>query len=74
MTRCIHSVYPISWVIRKIRMERNTYWLTGNAFCVFFGSTPASKEKECRAASNVNVFGKVIGDLSPLWDVEDGVG
>jgi len=55
-------------------MERNTYWLTGNAFCVFFGSTPASKEKECRAASNVNVFGKVIGDLSPLWDVEDGVG
>ncbi len=48
------------------------YWPTGNAFCIFFGSTPASQEEECRAASNVNVFGKVIGDLSPLWEVEDG--
>ena len=48
------------------------YWPTGNAFCVFFGPTPASQANECRAASNVNVFGKVIGDLSPLWEVEDG--
>ena len=48
------------------------YWPTGNAFCVFFGPTPASQADECRAASNVNVFGKVIGDLSPLWDAEDG--
>ena len=48
------------------------YWPTGNAFCVFFGSTPASQGEECRAASNVNVFGKVIGDLSPLWDVDNG--
>ena len=48
------------------------YWPTGNAFCIFFGSTPASQEEECRAASNVNVFGKVVGELSPLWDIEDG--
>ena len=48
------------------------YWPTGNAFCIFFGSTPASKADECRAASDVNVFGKVIGDLSQLWQVEDG--
>ena len=48
------------------------YWPTGNAFCIFFGSTPASQGEECRAASNVNVFGKVVGDLSLLWDVEDG--
>ncbi len=48
------------------------YWPTGNAFCVFFGPTPASQSDECRAASNVNVFGKVIGDLSPLWNAEDG--
>ena len=48
------------------------YWPTGNAFCIFFGSTPASQGEECRATSNVNVFGKVISDLSPLWDVEDG--
>lgn len=48
------------------------YWPTGNAFCIFFGYTPASKGEECRAASNVNVFGKVVGDLSVLWNVEDG--
>ena len=48
------------------------YWPTGNAFCIFFGSTPTSQEGECRAASNVNIFGKIISDLSPLWDVEDG--
>ena len=46
------------------------YWPTGNAFCIFFGVTPVSKGEECRAASNVNVFGKVISDLSPLWEVE----
>ena len=49
------------------------YWPTGNAFCIFFGATPASKEEECRAASDVNVFGKVIDDLSQLWDIEDGI-
>ena len=48
------------------------YWPTGKAFCIFFGSTPASEGDECRAASDVNVFGKVKGDLSALWDVEDG--
>ena len=48
------------------------YWEPGDALCLFFGPTPASEGQECRAASNVNVFGKVIGDLSALWDVADG--
>jgi hypothetical protein len=48
------------------------YWPTGNAFCIFFGATPASQADECRAASNVNVFGRVIGDLAPLWNIENG--
>lgn len=48
------------------------YWPTGRAFCIFFGATPASQGDECRAASNVNIFGKVKGDLALLWDVEDG--
>ena len=48
------------------------YWPTGNALCIFFGKTPASQGDECRAASDVNVFGKVVGDLSALWDVADG--
>lgn len=35
------------------------YWPQGSCFCIFFGRTPASKGSEIRAASEVNVFGKV---------------
>lgn len=38
------------------------YWPPGNAFCIFFGRTPASRGDEIRPASAVNVFGKVKGD------------
>lgn len=38
------------------------YWPPGNAFCIFFGLTPASQGNEIRPASPVNVFGKIIGD------------
>ena len=48
------------------------YWPTGNAFCIFFGKTPASTGDEIRAASAVNIIGKVIGNVDPLWDVKDG--
>lgn len=48
------------------------YWPTGNAFCVFFGRTPASQAEEIRAASDVNIIGRVEGDVSKLWDVPDG--
>lgn len=48
------------------------YWPSGNAFCIFFGPTPASEGDEIRAASAVNVIGKVKGDLSELPNVPDG--
>ena len=48
------------------------YWPPGQAFCIFFGSTPASHDKEPRAASPVNPVGKVLGDCSQLSDVPDG--
>ena len=35
------------------------YWPPGMAFCVFFGRTPASQGNEVRAASPVNVVGRV---------------
>jgi hypothetical protein len=38
------------------------YWPPGQAFCIFFGPTPASHGDECRPASPVNVFGFVDGD------------
>ena len=73
----IYFTIPVSAPIEKdsrdvLQPGELGYWPSGNAFCIFFGATPASGGEECRAASNVNVFGKVIGDLSPLWDVADG--
>lgn len=48
------------------------YWPPGNAFCIFFGRTFASKNNKPRAASNVNVFGRIIGDALVFKNVEDG--
>lgn len=49
------------------------YWPTMPAFCIFFGSTPVSIGNEPRAASRVNVFGKLIDpDLEFLRQIEDG--
>ncbi len=48
------------------------YWPPGRAFCIFFGPTPASGGDEIRAASAVNIVGRIKGDLSGLWDVPDG--
>ncbi len=48
------------------------YWPPGVAFCIFFGKTPASNDEEIRAASAVNVFGKIIGDTEVLKTVRSG--
>ncbi|MCL6478442.1 MAG: hypothetical protein K6T65_08490 [Peptococcaceae bacterium] len=48
------------------------YWPTGNALCIFFGPTPVSRGDEVRAASPVNVFGRVEGSLEGLKQVSDG--
>ena len=48
------------------------YWPTGHAFCIFFGPTPASRGDEIRAASAVNVIGKVSGDPRVFLKVKDG--
>jgi len=48
------------------------YWPPGQAFCIFFGPTPASEGDEIRAASEVNIAGKLTGEFSGLWDVPDG--
>jgi hypothetical protein len=48
------------------------YWPTGNAFCIFFGKTPASLAEEIRPASAVNVFGKVLGNAGVFKAVKSG--
>ena len=48
------------------------YWPTGRAFCIFFGPTPASRGKEIRPASAVNLVGRVLGDAKAFRAVHDG--
>ncbi len=44
------------------------YWPAGHCLCLFWGPTPASEGDECRAASEVNILGRVakVEDLSKL--------
>jgi len=48
------------------------YWPPGHAFCIFFGRTPTSRDEKPRAASPVNIFGKVVGDATVLQRVKEG--
>ncbi|MFQ5710638.1 MAG: cyclophilin-like fold protein [Candidatus Geothermarchaeales archaeon] len=48
------------------------YWPPGSAFCIFFGPTPASRGDEIRPASEVNVFGRVLGDVDRLKKLRSG--
>ena len=42
------------------------FWPAGNAFCIFWGRTPASVGDEIRAASDVNVFGNITSGMEIL--------
>lgn len=48
------------------------FWPPGRAMALFFGPTPASLGQECRAASPVNVVGRMDGDFSQLDKVRPG--
>ncbi len=48
------------------------YWPPGSAFCIFFGPTPVSSGSRPRAASPVNLLGKVTGDATRFRQVQDG--
>lgn len=48
------------------------YWPPGKAFCIFFGPTPASIGNEIKAASPVNIFGRVLGNTDAFKKVRDG--
>ena len=48
------------------------YWPQGECFCIFFGKTPASIDERPKAASKVNVFGKITGNLNFFRKINDG--
>jgi hypothetical protein len=48
------------------------YWPNGEAFCIFFGPTPASSGNTPVAASPVNILGQVLGDATVFRAVRRG--
>ena len=48
------------------------YWPVGHAFCIFFGPTPVSSGDKPRAASPVNILGRVLGDATAFRQVPAG--
>lgn len=75
-----HEIYfpvPIELASTKddqdiVGMGDIAYWPPGSAVCIFFGTTPASRGEEIRAASPVTPLGKVEGDPTLFNAVEDG--
>lgn len=49
------------------------YWPPGNALCIFWGATPASRAQEPRAASAVNVFGRIERGATDFNKVKPGM-
>jgi len=48
------------------------YWPPGQAFCIFFGPTPASSDDRPQAASPANPVGRILGDASQFRAVANG--
>ena len=55
-----------------VPMGAVAYWPPGQALCLFFGHTPASRGDEIRAASAVNMLGAIEGDAAVLKQVRSG--
>ncbi|MBM3471028.1 MAG: hypothetical protein FJX73_09595 [Armatimonadetes bacterium] len=62
---------PEEDAVEVVEVGDLAYWPPGQAFCLFFGPTPASQGIEPRAASPVNVFGRVQGDATLFRGVRD---
>lgn len=73
----IYFAIPVEAELEKdarevVRLGDLGYWPPGHAFCIFFGTTPASRGDEIRPYSPVNVIGKVAGDPIAFKGVRSG--
>jgi hypothetical protein len=57
---------------QKLRVGDLAYWIEGSSICLVFGTVPLSTGDEPIAAKPINVFGKVLGDLALLRDIQEG--
>ncbi|MCD4812555.1 hypothetical protein K8S19_02505 [bacterium] len=48
------------------------FWVEGSSVAIPFGTTPASRNQECRLVTLVNIIGKVEGDPSHLGMIRAG--
>jgi len=48
------------------------FWPVGDAFCIFFGRTPVSKNDKPRAYSPVNIFGRIVDGTLKFKTVQSG--
>lgn len=55
-----------------VQLGELAYWAQGQAFCIFFGATPISGPGEIRAASAVNVVGRLLDDPRKFLSVHAG--
>jgi len=74
----IYFTIPVDSVLEEgtEAVEEGTiaFWPPGNAFCIFFGPTPASTDSRPRAAGPVTVIGKISksSDVKYLKPASDG--
>lgn len=56
----------------EVEVGAIAFWPPGNAFCIFWGPTPASRGSQPVAASPVNVLGKIEGDAKQFDRIASG--
>ena len=71
----IYFTTPVKVKQEKARVDMSigeiAYWPPGQAICLFFGPTPLSTNNEPKAASPVNVIGR-LSDLNVVKKVGNG--
>jgi len=72
----VYFEIPVKMTEENARIEVEVgalaFWPAGSCMCVFFGRTPASRGNLPAAASPVNVFGKISGDVTVFHQVKAG--